>query len=353
MNNELETIQRLILQLLQNPGDSLLSGDSVSLPSGNDSQASVSSATPPYAPFSTPPLGEPGEEGLNLPISTGANTAPSELSQPDSAITIDSFFDLGDIPAVQDRFQALLKRKLQTEIEHHPPLFPWESEIQEYPVNLSTSSTPETVWMAHLRSLNLPTRLPDAVLAQLFGQAQRVAATSLQAGVKLIKSVEALFPPQPETLNQVATMVLASASPVRGAASPMANLPADYDGANPHQQVALTMLAAQEMLSHLSLEVSPSQPSQQRTWQSDQGPVGLTADYHPEQPTRLNLRIYLPAAGNVQLQGAEMAAAAQRAAAGYLSLGIDEPGVNQIYTLKIQLRGDTVDPLTYALTVTA
>ncbi|NJR51387.1 MAG: hypothetical protein HC780_19205 [Leptolyngbyaceae cyanobacterium CSU_1_3] len=35
----------------------------------------------------------------------------------------------GEIPAVQDRFHALLKRRLQFEIEQKPPLFPWEKRF--------------------------------------------------------------------------------------------------------------------------------------------------------------------------------------------------------------------------------
>ncbi|TAF09903.1 MAG: PatU, partial [Nostocales cyanobacterium] len=42
-------------------------------------------------------------------------------------------FELGEIPTVQERFQAVIKRRLQIEIQNHPPLFPWESQIVEYP----------------------------------------------------------------------------------------------------------------------------------------------------------------------------------------------------------------------------
>ena len=34
-------------------------------------------------------------------------------------------YNFGEMPTVENRFQALLKRRLQVEIERHPPLFPW------------------------------------------------------------------------------------------------------------------------------------------------------------------------------------------------------------------------------------
>src|SRR4051812_1174767 len=38
-------------------------------------------------------------------------------------------FQLGEIPTVQDRFQAVLKHRLQIQAQDHPPLFPWETEL--------------------------------------------------------------------------------------------------------------------------------------------------------------------------------------------------------------------------------
>ena len=44
-------------------------------------------------------------------------------------------FNFGEIHAVQERFQALLKQRLLSEYENTPPLFPWESEVSEYPAD--------------------------------------------------------------------------------------------------------------------------------------------------------------------------------------------------------------------------
>ncbi len=40
---------------------------------------------------------------------------------------------LGEIPTVQDRFQAVLKHRLQIQSPNHPPLFPWETQLIDYP----------------------------------------------------------------------------------------------------------------------------------------------------------------------------------------------------------------------------
>lgn len=42
-------------------------------------------------------------------------------------------FQLGEIPAVQTRFQAVLKRRLQNQVQDNPPLFPWETQLVDYP----------------------------------------------------------------------------------------------------------------------------------------------------------------------------------------------------------------------------
>ena len=46
-------------------------------------------------------------------------------------------FNFGEIHAVQERFQALLKQRLRLEYENKPPLFPWESEVSEYPAEVA------------------------------------------------------------------------------------------------------------------------------------------------------------------------------------------------------------------------
>ncbi|MEO0490440.1 MAG: hypothetical protein AAF215_25350 [Cyanobacteria bacterium P01_A01_bin.123] len=352
MNSDSEMIQSLLLWLLEEPGSSISkpSGSSASSPSGKSSQANEAPAVDAREEGAAD-YGSSGWDPLN---SEELSSLPPEVVGPDLVAKTYSFFDLGDIPAVQDRFQALLKRKLQTEIERRPPLFPWESEVQEYPIDLPVLSTPETVWMAQLRSLNLPTTLPDTVLTALLSRCQAIAATPLQQGLKLIKAVESLFPDQPQTLNLMADMVLANAGTHRSTvtSAPMASLSTDYEGANPQQQIALSMLAAQEILANLSISLSAEQPQRMCTWVTAHGLLQVEATYTPDsQQKQVDLRVHLPLGGTVQLQGQEVAAAAQRSGAGYLNLGISDPQPSQAYTLQIKLTGAEQEPLRFNLQV--
>jgi hypothetical protein len=48
----------------------------------------------------------------------------------------------GEIPAVQDRFHALLKRRLLIEAQQKPPVFPWEKEAVDYDAESSPEVQP-------------------------------------------------------------------------------------------------------------------------------------------------------------------------------------------------------------------
>jgi hypothetical protein len=50
---------------------------------------------------------------------------------------------------VEDRLPLLIQKQLDAEIEQHPPLFPWETEVDEY-------EPPETEF-GHPKLINLPT----------------------------------------------------------------------------------------------------------------------------------------------------------------------------------------------------
>lgn len=49
-----------------------------------------------------------------------------------SVSDVDQLFRPGDTPVISERSQTIIKSRLRTEIEHHPPLFPWETEIVDY-----------------------------------------------------------------------------------------------------------------------------------------------------------------------------------------------------------------------------
>ncbi|HEY9763935.1 MAG TPA: hypothetical protein V6D07_15495 [Trichocoleus sp.] len=252
---------------------------------------------------------------------------------------------LGEIPAVQDHFQALIKRRLRLEIERRPPLFPWEKEIQEYPEWLGeTSATP--VWLSHLHGLKIPAILPDEVMVTLLKRCQSLAQQPLKSGIRLIQAVESLFPDQPQTLENVARLVL---TPAYRSGSAVEKLDLDYATANTQQQVALAMIAAQEIFNTLSLWLSTDSPEAQQQWLTTAGPLTLTATYEPDPSGQIQVRAVLPEAGYLQWGEAESGARTECSQPGELILRLDVPEPEQIYTLEVGLAIPQSEPLRFAL----
>jgi hypothetical protein len=248
----------------------------------------------------------------------------------------------GEIPAVQDRFHALLKRRLQIEIQQKPPLFPWEKEISDYRSEPTSVTSPvfsaASLWMAQLRNLSLPVALPEAVLVQLLERCEAVVLSSLREGAKLVKAVDALFPGQSPMLNDVARLVMVSPARSAGMLLPETDLPTSFDEAIAPQQMALSMMAVREILGSLTLTVTPSQPKVDRQWLTDQGLLTLKTEYQLSQGSvRLRVEADLPCSGSLQLQGEEWQALADRPDAGPLNLELRDLSPNKTYPLEVQL----------------
>lgn len=254
-------------------------------------------------------------------------------------------FDPGDHPVVQTHFEALLKRRLSQDIAQHPPLFPWEQTVQEYPDQLR--SDPATIWLDHLRQLEVPAHFPEAVLAELFGHCQRVANHTSQLGRQLVEAVEALFPDQPQTLAYVAGLVARPST--RSAATDLVGT-VDYAAASTQQQMALTMLAARSIFEALSLIVSPLNPSVARTWVTARGPLTVTVARLSE--SLLEVRAELPEAGAMGLTGLTDTLSSQRSSPGDLVLQLSYPQPQTTYALEISL-GSEATPLRFQVVVEA
>jgi hypothetical protein len=265
----------------------------------------------------------------------------------------------GEIPAVQDRFHTLLKRRLQTEIQRNPPLFPWEKGLSEYPSELtdqgvmSPAIASASLLVAQLRQLALPIPMPETLLTELLSHCQAVVPAALKEGARLVKSVEWLFPQQSLLLNQMAGMVMVS--PARGGASLQQQLeklageelPKSYDVAMPTQQMTLSLLVAREILGLLTVTVSPSQPKAQRQWLTDLGMLDLQVEYTGDLPTPgFRVQAQMPCGGRLEFEGAE----ADCQEAGNLSIDLPAILPNQTYPLKVSL-GDQ-DVLVFAVTFT-
>ncbi|HIK08736.1 MAG TPA: PatU [Oscillatoriaceae cyanobacterium M33_DOE_052] len=274
----------------------------------------------------------------------------------------------GEIPAVQERYYALLKRRLKTEIQQHPPLFPWETDdIFEYEAEILDSSAGEIVptkrvWLPQLHSLNLPVPLPEQILAQLFALTNKLINSSLREGEMLVRAVESLFPGQTAELNNLARLTIAS--PVRSAATvgerlskTALGLPDRYDEANPTQQMLLSLLAAREMVGALTINLSPTRPCQERQWLTAAGMLKLEVSY---QQSSLKVRACLPDGGRLYLSGDKQVQTAnhthtrERGERGWVSLELGGAQPEQTYSLEIQLAsGEQFEPLTFAISVTA
>jgi hypothetical protein len=118
---------------------------------------------------------------------------------------------LGEIPTVQERFQAILKRRLQDQVEKNPPLFPWETQSVEYPDCVEEQYlglVPVWGWTVHQSKLNLPIPLPEKVFWQLLAKCQVLLTSPLPLGAKLVQVVESMFPTDTQVINDLAGLVL-------------------------------------------------------------------------------------------------------------------------------------------------
>jgi hypothetical protein len=334
MNRDAEAIKNMLVWLSQEPGSTVLA------PSGkSDRRVGRTTEWTGWDAADLQPYLDPLDSediAVRLTYLTESTYFP---------VAEFSFFEPGETPAVQDRFHSLLKRRLRNEIELNPPVFPWETEGYEYDAELEAEPVSAGRWRL---SLNLPVPMPERVLSQLFRQCQVVMKQSLQEGKQLVQAVTTLFPGQDAALNQLAGMVLAS--PNRsGAIAPLkgAGFPADYDSATPPQQMALSLLAAKEIIESLTLNVTAGQPVE-RQWQMVGGMLSLVAEYDAT-TRKVRVQGHLPGAGKVDFTGTTTQATAQRSEAGEFSLELFDLQPNQSYLLDVQLAGTEESSVIFAI----
>jgi hypothetical protein len=351
MHDDSEVLQKKLLKLLQDliPDVSLADMEAVSRQITGDlghvSPTSVHSFSPQDASSLTS-----NQHGYDVPEQR------------------ETLLELGEIPAVQDRFYSLLKQRLQTEIQKNPPLFPWESELQEYETDILSSGVlstteapadrvatgrgqvPAWLWVNQLKSLNLPMALPETVLTQLLQRCQEVAQSGLREGAKLVSAVEELFPDQNQALNYLAGLVITSpARSPQAVENPSSSV--SYEAAAPAQQMLLSLLAAREILSSLSLVLSTNQPKVEREWVTEAGVLSLVAEYESDLDfSRLRIQSHLPCGGSLLLYGSEgPQSKAERPVGGNLSVELFDLEPHQIYSLEVRLNEKDSDPLVFMI----
>ncbi|MEB3831216.1 hypothetical protein [Phormidium sp. CCY1219] len=275
----------------------------------------------------------------------------------------------GEIPAVQDRFYALVKRRLQAEILSSPPLFPWETEILDYePENIDFSlaqEVPAMVWSAQLPALSLPISLPEKVLAQILARSQTLVQSSVREGAKLVRAVEELFPDRFTTLNHLAGLVM-QMSPTRGSNSSTTNpvsktageFPATYEAATSDQQMVLCLLAAREIMGTLSMTVRACGHPVERQWLTSAGMLSIQVQYLHRDPeassstesgASLKVQAQLPCAGSLHLHHGETQTTAQRPHSGVLSVELNDAQPNQTYLLEVRFHNHDNNSLTFVV----
>ncbi|XGB43465.1 MAG: hypothetical protein LVS60_06915 [Nodosilinea sp. LVE1205-7] len=244
-------------------------------------------------------------------------------------------FNPGDLPAVQTHYETLLKRRLRQEIAHHPPLFPWEKEVQHYPDVLKAESSQASIWLDHLKNLEIPANLSEELLSDLFNHCQQIGQQSMQVGRRLVSAVQHLFPTQGQSLDYIAGLV---ASPAYRSPQALALETVDYSRATTQQQIALSMLTAKGIFETLRLEVSAAKPIAHRLWLIASGTLVVEASYHQDQALpRLEVRVTLPEPGQVSLQQSHQTMTAQRPNPGALDLIINHPQEHSPCCLEVRL----------------
>ncbi len=259
--------------------------------------------------------------------------------------------NLGEIPTVQNRFQALLKRRLQIEIESRPPLFPWETEITDYEPESSDCIENSWIsqinlWMPQISDLSLPVPLPEKVLGQLLTACSEAMQFPLQSGAKMLRAVKTLFPDEQGTLNDLANWAL-----IYSFRSPPEEqlLTSRYESATSDQQMRLSLLAAKKIIEALTLPLSHAQPLIERQWQTAAGQVHIQAEYLLGQMPKLRVQSRLPRGGSLTLQTAQGSATAQRNYPGFLSVESFDLQSNQTYPLEIRFQELDQQPLIFAI----
>ena len=289
------------------------------------------------------------------------NVMLTNLSQPNPSSTQSHVgdtvsFEFGEMSAVQDRFHALLKRRLRDEIERNPPLFPWESDLCDYEPEVldwePAQLVPVSIWLKQIQE-RLPVPMSDQLLADLFSRCQEVVHGSLQQGTKLVQAVESLFPGQEQTLNYLARLVLTPSFRDGSDKLRTDGFPTHYDVATPEQQMALSLIAVSEILESLTLHVSADSPNSTRQWTTSTGDIQVSVQYQDQgqQTSRLRVESQVPCPGHLTLQGMAGETMTHRDDAGCMSVELFDVEPNQTYRLTVQLADGAKSPLVFSIQV--
>ncbi|MEO1432052.1 MAG: PatU [Cyanobacteria bacterium J06632_19] len=291
-------------------------------------------------------------EEINGAKTNSANTASTSGASESEMMPYP--FQLGEIPAVQKRFQAVLKRRLQNQIQDNPPLFPWESQVIDYPDYVDSPSmtwVPAWGWAAQQSKLSLPIPMPEKIFQQLLAKCQELLTFPVPLGAKLVGAVESLFPNEPQTLNDLAGMVLRSPYRSADTLEKTTTLEGSFSDLQPRQQMALSLLAAKQLLENLTVTIDAAQDVVEKQWLTDVGNVTLKIKYY-QTAGKLLVNAQLPQQGTLKLGKDDLQVWAESSVSGSASLELNSVQQGATYTLAVELQEMDTQPLTFAIVPT-
>jgi hypothetical protein len=211
-----------------------------------------------------------------------------------------------DFSIVEQRFHEILKRRLTSEIESRLPLYPWESEIKEYPTEIKdkvfSSKTP--LWFPDLA---LPIKFPVKFIDQLLEACVQIIDSFEPQPLQMVKVVSQLFADQ-LSLDQLNFLqdqagIINLAGVTRSATVLEKNREdyGNYEDCTWQQQMTVSLLAAQQILSALTLPLSSLQSSLTKEWTTPKGKITVKADYVAENK-QLNVIINTSFEGEISWQ---------------------------------------------------
>lgn len=264
--------------------------------------------------------------------------------------------EVGEIPAVRDRFEALIKQRIKSDLQDHPPLFPWEKEDWEYDTDDLASpvaAVGENLWIAEVEKLGLPVSIPQEILLKLFQRSQSMLQSSIAEEAKIVRAVEALFPSHSHLLKKFAHQIInfsQNLAPV-DFSSAKSQFPRSYEAAKENERMVLLLLAAKQIFGFLTLALSPTNELVERQWLSQLGVLTLQAEYKLEAQLIRSMRIQclFPCGGILKLQGGQAYAQTERPDPGYLSVELFDLTPNQSYPLEVRFHQLANNSLIFAI----
>jgi hypothetical protein len=247
-----------------------------------------------------------------------------------------------DFSILENRFQELIKQRLSLEIERHPPLFPWETDIMEYPTEIYEEVAPSKI-PSWLSELVLPVKFPIKILSELVQACSQMIDSLDPQPMQMVKVVSQLFPQDLNFLHQQAG-IIAIAGCDRSATTTATDQELwhdleDYENCSCEQQMTLSLLAAQQILNALILNISPQQPFVRKEWQIPEGKIFVKADYliaHQQ----IRVEIKAPDQGEISWHNQNKMIKVNCDTSESVTFYFTQVQENQVYTVNVNL----VDP---------